>query len=111
MAGIKRPMIDSHLGICFKTAQVASMVAKILTTPDGILRRALCFESYPKLWIKTAEKVLITPLGIVIQAVSNTNSHVCVSESTSLRRRRSNPAGLVPGLSLPSRSLTNFFSS
>jgi hypothetical protein len=38
-------MIESHRGIRFDTAQVESMVAKILTTPDGIFKSALCFES------------------------------------------------------------------
>jgi len=84
-AGIKRPTMDSHLGACFTIAHVDNMVAKMLTALDGMLRSALCLKSNPKLWIKTAEKVVITPLGIVMQSVSKTRSHVCGSRSNSLK--------------------------
>ena len=102
--------MDSHRGMRFKIAQVDSMVAKMLIMPDGMFRSALCFELYPKLWIKVAEKVVITPLGIVMQRVSKIKSHVCRSRSNSLSKCRPNCSGLGLDSSQPNRSSSSSFS-
>lgn len=81
--GISTVSIANHRGYPFAMAQVVSMVAAKLTTPDGMFSSALCLLVYPKSLIRVDEKVVITPLGMVVRIVSRTSSQVCRSHNAS----------------------------
>lgn len=53
--GIARPAIQSHLFELLPTAMLESTVTKILTIPEGMLRRADLGPVYPKPLIRVAE--------------------------------------------------------
>lgn len=81
--GMSTVSIANQRGYPFAIAQVVSMVAAKLTTPEGIFSSALCLLVYPKSLIKIDEKVVITPLGMVVRIVSKTSSQVCRSLNAS----------------------------
>ena len=81
--GMRRTLIASHREYPLEIAHVDSIVEIILTAPEGIFRRALCLLVYPKSLIKIDEKVVITPLGIVMRIVNCTSNQVCMSPSDS----------------------------
>ena len=81
--GMSTVSIANHRGYPFAMAQVVNMVAAKLTTPEGIFSSALCLLVYPKSLIKIDEKVVITPLGMVVRIVSKTSSQVCRSLNAS----------------------------